>query len=84
LFGVERQQPHELKRVRMPGVERKRPLATNLRVQMPSCPQMAKASLVKRSRGARAIFRSCRRFAGGYPAFTTVHLYNSGKTYINL
>jgi hypothetical protein len=80
LFGVEAKQPHELKCVRMPGIKRKSPLAKNLRVKMPSRSQMAKAGLVERRRGARAPFRSCRRFAGGYPAFTTIHLHNSGRT----
>jgi hypothetical protein len=84
LFGVEAKQAHELKRVRMPGIKRKSPLATNLRVQMPSCSQMAKAGFVERSRGARAAFRSRQRFAGRYPAFTTIHLHNSGRTWINL
>jgi len=32
----------------------------------------------------RIIFRSCRRFTGGYPTFTTVHLRNSGRASINL
>jgi hypothetical protein len=77
LFGVKRKQPHELKRVGMPGIERKRALATDLRVQRPSCPQMTKASLVERSSGLCVTFRSRRRLAGGNPAFTTVHLRTS-------
>jgi hypothetical protein len=36
LFGVERKQAHEMERVRMSSIERRGPLAANLRVQMPS------------------------------------------------
>ena len=56
LFGLEGKQAHELKRFRMSGIQRKRPLTTNLRVQMPSCPQMAKASFVECNNGIPAAF----------------------------
>jgi hypothetical protein len=64
----------------MGGIKRENPLATNLRIQMPSCSQMAKACFVERSSGISARLRSHRRFAGGYPAFTTIHLHISGRT----
>jgi hypothetical protein len=45
---------------------------------------MTEAGIVERGNGTRGAFRSDRRFAGGgYPAFTTVHLHNSGKMQIN-
>jgi hypothetical protein len=68
----------------MPGIKRKSLLATNLRVQTSSCPKMAEASFVQRSRSARATFRSRRRFAVGYPTFMTVHLHNSAGACVKL
>jgi hypothetical protein len=68
----------------MPGIKRESLLATNLRVQISSCPKMAKAGFVERSRRARATFRSPRRFAGGYPTFMTIHLHNSTRAHVKL
>jgi hypothetical protein len=72
------EQTHQMKRVRMPGIERKSPLATDLRVQMPSCSQMAKAGLKERARGASAgTIRSFLGYPGACPTFATVHRHIS-------
>lgn len=58
----------------MSSIERKGPLAANLRVQMPSSLHVVKTGLIKRSRCARAgTIRSRLRFAGGSSAFMTIH-----------
>jgi hypothetical protein len=68
-------QTHQMKRVCMPCIERKGPLATNLRVQIPSGLQMAKASFTERIGGASAeTIRSFFGYPGACPSFTTVHL----------
>ncbi|MEI9924535.1 MAG: hypothetical protein WDN50_14270 [Bradyrhizobium sp.] len=58
----------------MPGIERKGALTTHLGVEMPSCLKMAKACGVERSgRVPASTVQSRLGFAGGYPAFVTVH-----------
>jgi hypothetical protein len=54
LFGVERKQAHELERVRMPCIERKRPLATGLGFKLAARLEMAMACGVERSGRAPA------------------------------
>ena len=68
---------------RVVGVRRERSLAAKLRVEIFSGPQMAKASLAKHRRIVGA-GRSRLRRLGRCPAFTTVHLHDSSRGWINL
>jgi hypothetical protein len=71
-------QTHQMKRVRMRGIERKSLLATDVRVQIPSCLQMAKTGLTKRAGGATAgTIRRFLGYPGACPTFTTVHRHIS-------
>ena len=66
MFGVERQQAHEMQDVGVIRVCGERLLAADLGIEMPPGPQMAKAGFMK--------FGGRGRSSGGGPAFATAHL----------
>jgi hypothetical protein len=60
------------------AIERQRLLAADLRLQMPSGAQMARAGLMERRRTAGiGTAQGCLGFSGGYPAVATVHRHIS-------
>src|SRR6185437_530966 len=74
LAGVERQQPHQMQAAGVSGIDRERPLATELRLERTPGAPMPEAGLVERSRriGVPAA-GFCLGFSGCRPAFVTVH-----------
>jgi hypothetical protein len=74
LLGVERKQTAQMQGVGVIGIDRQRPLAAHLGVEVPFGPHMAKPGLIQRNRRARAwCARDCLGFSGGCPAFAAVH-----------
>jgi hypothetical protein len=75
---VKRQQTHQMQGVGVTAIERQGLLAADLRLQMPSGAQMARAGLTE-CRGIAGVgtLQSRLGFSGGYPAVATVHRHIS-------
>ena len=63
-----------MERIRVPGIKRQRPLATNLSVKIPSCSQMTEAGFIKLCRGMPAgTVRNGLGFAAGRSALMAIY-----------
>ena len=75
LLGLERQQPHQMKGVRMSGIQRQRLPATNLGIERLPHAQVVKSGFIERGRrsgGGRSV-RLCLLPEAAGPAFATIH-----------
>jgi hypothetical protein len=73
LRGVERKQAHQMKRVGVIGLRRKRLLATKLSVEILLGSQVAEAGLIERGRRIRRRLQDRPGAFSSRPAFATVH-----------